>query len=339
MQATPSPAAVRPAVVAPPHAANVVVFTYKRLPGLTRLLDSLAAAFYAGHNVSMTIFLDYPKKTFGPDDGTREFVANYHWPHGPLRVHRRVANAGLKRTIMEAWFPSAATNEATAFFEDDIEVSPYWYLWAMAALATYASPTAAVDPRMLGVSLFRPIHDELSGHGCKVTNGFQAFALQQPCSWGALYLPGPWRAFRDWYDQFAADADADPRVATNEGKRPSSNEWDRHSSWKKYLIKLMHERGWYMIYPNAPGDTVLATNHLMKGEHPTPPRKLFELPLMKPQSPEIVTWVGAKNAEDLASALTAQASAFTGTLPSRDKLEVYDVMFDRVPNLEALQTR
>jgi hypothetical protein len=324
-----------------PYHVHIVVFTQRRVTGLKRLLRSLSAALYGGDDVSLTIFLDYPKKAEhlksrdakGADtQATRKFVAEFKWPHGRLSVHRRLANAGLKRTIMEAWFPPGADDEVAAFFEDDIEVSPYWYLWSAAALNKYAYPHAGeVDEKLLGISLFRPIHDELSGRSCAVKNDYKAFALQQPCSWGSLFLPKPWRAFRDWYDEFTIEGDMDPTVVTSDGGEPSSNTWARQSSWKKYLIKTMYDRGWYMVYPNPPGNTVLATNHLMDGEHPLPKRKLFELPLLQSDK-ALDIFIGEAAAERVRHASSASPADFEGTLPEWSDMWVYDVMFRRVDN-------
>jgi hypothetical protein len=311
---------------------RIVVFTYRRLAGLKRLLTSLSSAWYMGHDVSLTIFLDFPKKgsSVRDDDGTRKFVSSYKWPHGRLTVHRRLANAGLKKTIMESWYPSADSDEVTAFFEDDIEVSPLWYSWAMAALAKYANKNSPQPEGLLGISLFRPIHDELSGRSCKLGSDTPVFALQQPCSWGAVFLPGPWRAFRDWYDDFTSKGDQDALVALSDGSEPTSNTWDRHSSWKKYLIKVMVERGWYMVYPNPPDQTVLSTNHLMKGEHPLPNRKLFELPLLNPSSPSAMTFLGGAVSEGNALA------AFDRLLPPLAAMKAFDVMFRSVDGLSNL---
>lgn len=362
------PTTETPAPTKPPRALPVVasadvaryrlvvhVFTYCRLAGLERLLKSLAGADYNGDTVALRVFIDHPKKNAKPRDTadhrtTLKFLDSLRWAHGPLTLHRRQANAGLKRSIIEAWYP-ASMDEAGAFFEDDIEVSPLWYVWATRALAEYAPPppapaddaTAADDNtearhghggaahrakpgskhagKLLGVSLFRPIHDELSGHGCVVANDFSPFALQQPCSWGAVYLPGPWRRFRGWYDAHASEPaelrdDNDPRID------PSSNTWPSESSWKKYLIKLMYESGWFMVYPNLPGRMVLSTNHLMKGEHNLPPRKLFELPLLTD-----------RRVDDIAD---ADARRSMSQFPPLDEMLAFDVMFHAVQTVGAL---
>eukprot|EP01062_Namystynia_karyoxenos_P028282 TRINITY_DN2144_c0_g1_i1.p1 TRINITY_DN2144_c0_g1~~TRINITY_DN2144_c0_g1_i1.p1 ORF type:complete len:429 (+),score=101.03 TRINITY_DN2144_c0_g1_i1:89-1375(+) len=271
-----------PLRAAPAYTLQVVVFTYNRLEGLRRLWKSLSDADYLGHVVPCTVFFDAPKKDHGPLDGTAEWLRRARWKHGPLRVHRRDRNAGLKLNIMESWYPVEGDNSTfTAFFEDDIEVSPYWYRWADSALRQYALGPSGADSKLLGVSLYRPVYDELTFQHmtAMVDNGNEPFGLQQPCSWGAVYFPAPWRSFRDWYLARGGDA-VNPMTKAAGLPALSSNTWSHRSSWKKYLIKYMYDKGLFMVYPNLPRRMVFSTNHLMKGEHPTPKRELFELPLL-----------------------------------------------------------
>ena len=357
--ATPCPSSRCPtcAVVAPqesvavvplshvfPYRMRIVVFTYNRLEGLKQLIFSLLKADYpddakTARAISLHIFMDYPKKSLlakaGPNgrpsqvlDNTRAFLAALRWPHGPLEIHRREGNVGLKKSIMEGWYPTEdslgvpATDstrhptvvpEFCAFFEDDIEVSRDWFSWSNAAIRRYAgvgdvddAVRAKRDPKMLGLSLFRPIKDELSGRKAVVENGNAPFILQQPCSWGAVYFPWLWREFRDWYSDLPPQYDPELVDPSDPSIRPSSNTWDTASSWKKYLIQRMHTLGWFMVYPNPPGTAVLSTNHLLKGEHPTPPRKFFELPLYETHQDD---------------------GALLRNLPPLEDLDAFDVMF------------
>ena len=278
---------------------HLFVFTYKRLAGLTRLLNSLKATEYFGHSIPLTIYVDATKEkkererlereaqrrnisstyVIEEDDGTRKYLDNFQWPHGPLTIHRRIVNAGLRTSIMEAWHPTEIGNEAGAFFEDDIEVSPYWYSWSLAAMRKYAEGDASQPhERLLGIALFRQVWDELSQKKCSVDNHFKAFGLQQPCSWGAIYFPKPWRRFKKFYEASIKTGEKPSvGIVSPHKKAPRSDTWDHKSSWKIYLIKAMVLNGWWMLYPNFPDSTVLATNHLMAGEHATPSKKWFEL--------------------------------------------------------------
>lgn len=294
---------------------TITVFTYNRLNGLKVLLRSLVDADYLGRSdITLRIFLDFPKKADMKLDGTRAFLDTFHWPHGPYHLHRRLGNHGLKKTIMESWYPTA-DDEVAAFFEDDIEVSLVWFKWVDTAIRSYGLR----DPKMLGLSLYRPIRDELSGKDVlNPTEDFTPYVLQQPCSWGAVYFPKPWRVFRNWYD---ANSNISPTLfdPSNPSINPSSNTWPSGSSWKKYLIKVMYDEGWFMVYPHFPDRMVLSTNHLLPGVHNLPPRKLFELPLVPPE---------AQLSEGHRRALSA--------FPPLKSMKAFDVMYKHVGNLDRL---
>eukprot|EP00758_Cryptobia_borreli_P005284 Tbor_TRINITY_DN4817_c0_g1::TRINITY_DN4817_c0_g1_i1::g.1274::m.1274 len=334
------------------YVLRIVVFTYNRVQGLKRLLRSLNDAHYNHiHNelrvsagdllypatvgkVSLTIYLDHPKeKDKGNIDGTRDFLDNeFVWPHGDVTVHHRERNVGLKRNIMEAWYPTprhltgnrATPREFCAFFEDDTEVSPQWFRWVDQALKTYVPemlllPKDSIIQRnskpskLLGLSLFRPIKDELSNRLVPIDTDGNPFILQQPCSWGAVYFPDQWLMFRQWYRGLPKSYS--PRVYDpDKGINPSSNTWATESSWKKYLIQFMYIKGMYMIYPNLPQNYVLSTNHLMKGEHITPERKYFELPIY------------AMNQLDKKDGATSHDSELLKFAPV-EQLRCFDIMF------------
>ena len=71
-------------------------------------------------------------------------------------------------------------------------MSPLWYKWVDRALRKYYLIPSR-SPRLIGLSLYRPIHDELNSRALVVNNDHQPFLFQSPCSWGAVYFPGPWR--------------------------------------------------------------------------------------------------------------------------------------------------
>eukprot|EP00760_Papus_ankaliazontas_P023163 PhM_4_TR1961/c0_g1_i1/m.96298 len=302
-----------------PFHLTVCVFTYNRLPGLQRIWRSLVEAHYpVGDVVTMKVMYDY--KNGERDDTEHWLLTNaVNWPHGPVSVHKREANVGLKHNIMEAYYPLRGdSDEVVAFFEDDIEVSPYWYTWTREALVRYHDQWVN-NTQFLGLSLYRPIHDELTSHKMPMHTEHPTtpFLFQQPCSWGAVYLPAAWMRFRQFYTQHRGE---NPNVKS---VWVSSNSWDHKTSWKKYLIKHMIEDGAFMLYANFPSKAVLSTNHLMKGEHPTPPRHLFELPLLTKQ---IVDEYSSKTGG------TYNPLAF----PAFSKLPIYNVVVSRVGSLSEL---
>mmetsp|Transcript_22965 Transcript_22965/g.41357 ORF Transcript_22965/g.41357 Transcript_22965/m.41357 type:complete len:399 (-) Transcript_22965:211-1407(-) len=290
---------------------TINVFTYNRIDGLRRLWQSLLSADYMGIQVDMVLFHD-KKNNAEERDGTDQWIqTEAYWPFGNFRVHKRVINVGLRRSIMEAWYP-VQENTFAAFFEDDLEVSPLWFKWVRQGLQKYYF-TPQRHPKMMGFALYRPMHDELTERLYTVDNDHAPFALQQPCSWGSVWFPAPWRYFREWMTMQTAD----PKISDF---HISSNTWHASSSWKKYLIRLMYDKGLFMIYPNLPDKTVLSTNHFMKGEHPTPNYKLYHLPLL----------TDSKYNEELA------AGKDIFKFPPVDTLAVLDLRVHKVNGLDAL---
>ena len=82
-----------------------------------------------------------------------------------------------------------------------------------------------------------------------------------------------------------------------------------------------------MLYANFPEKTVLSTNHLMKGEHPLPPRHLFELPLLTKEVVERYRG-GAKGNQDYDPL----------AMPTFREVKVYNVVVvERVASIKALR--
>ena len=185
--------------------------TNDRLGSLMRLVESLDGALYAGDDVSLAISLEQTA-----DRPTRLYVDELEWPHGHLSIRHRVILGGLLPSIVESWYPT--TNHSYGLFlEDDIEVSPLFYMWTKFALLRYryARDSAGVSQRMFGISLYQRACSELDradlaakldalqptgkrpwdAHEFFAANGLPSTApyrSQIPCSWGALFTPCVW---------------------------------------------------------------------------------------------------------------------------------------------------
>ena len=73
----------------------------------------------------------------------------------------------------------------------------------------------------------------------------------------------------------------------------------------------MYEKGQFMLYPNFPDKMVLSTSHLLQGEHNTPKKQWYDLPL-------------------LPSKMTGKQRAAFDSLPDLHEMKAYDVMFTEV---------
>lgn len=174
---------------------------------------------------------------------------------------------------MDSWQP-VSDREFAFFFEDDIEVSPRFFEYALVALHKYILPggkrtsSSMWTDRLVGISLNTPRYDEINMPPrdwvptMAIGEAESQFLFQLPCSWGALYFPWLWREFLHYYQwrrhhTLEALHNSIPDAATMHWRR----------SWKKYLIEFMYMRGQFMLYPSLPRQLSFSTHHREPGEH------------------------------------------------------------------------
>ncbi|GMI44568.1 hypothetical protein TrCOL_g9351 [Triparma columacea] len=252
--------------VPPPYKITISVITAastaSRLNSLRRLLDSLIASDYPPEtSLTLRISID---STASHD--TLDYINAFEWSYGPKVINRRVKKGGLVAAVAESWYPSDDF-EHGVILEDDIEVSPYWYDYVTTVLdGVYENG----DDEVVGVSLYNPRTIEvIAGRGkfvdfdsTKVT-GQRLYKHQVPCSWGAVWMPGPWREFLTYLEGRIRE---DP-----EGLHPmtitGSNTMTWKLSWKKFMLEIMYVKDWYVVYPSFKDQVSFATNHVEIGEH------------------------------------------------------------------------
>ncbi|ONK63935.1 uncharacterized protein A4U43_C07F20430 [Asparagus officinalis] len=243
---------------------SVNIITQNRATSLQRLLKSLQNAYYLGDEVSLSFNMDS-----GVDDVTLKTIDSFNWPHGPTTVRRRIVQGGLIRAVSESWYPSS-DDDFGLLLEDDIEVSPYYYLWIKYALLAYRYDPQVSIPELSSISLYTPRLIEVAKERPKwnATQFFEAihpntpYLHQLPCSWGALFFPKHWREF---YAYMNARYTEDPKSNPVQVPRSRTNGWQ--ASWKKFLIDMMYLRGYVSLYPNFPNQTSFSTNHMEPGAH------------------------------------------------------------------------
>ncbi|XP_074366606.1 uncharacterized protein LOC141707376 [Apium graveolens] len=242
----------------------VNIITQNRAHSLTRLLKSLSNAYYLGDEIPISFNMDIKV-----DEETLKLVQSFNWPHGPKILRRRIVQGGLIRAVSESWYPSS-DNDFGLLLEDDIEVSPYYYLWIKYALLTYHYDPQVSLPELSSISLYTPRLIEVVKERPK-WNGTEYFKHihpntpylhQLPCSWGALFFPKQWREFYVYMNmRFTEDAKKNPVQIP----KSRTNGWQ--ASWKKFLIDMMYLRGYVSLYPNFPNQTSFSTNHMEPGAH------------------------------------------------------------------------
>ncbi|KAJ1423227.1 hypothetical protein B484DRAFT_106566 [Ochromonadaceae sp. CCMP2298] len=139
-----------------PMTYHIKVLAYNRPLSLQRLLTSLAQADYMGHTVSLEILIDgakYEAKSgsgsgLGSSNETAqaaaaavklevgEIASNFEWLYGPKSVLLQGSNVGLAMQWYNCWKPQSAF-EAAFVFEDDLQLSPFYFVWARSAVDKY----------------------------------------------------------------------------------------------------------------------------------------------------------------------------------------------------------
>ncbi|KAJ4785276.1 Glycosyltransferase family protein 2 [Rhynchospora pubera] len=264
---------------------SVNIITQNRATSLHRLLTSLKNAFYLSDEVPLSFNMDSKV-----DEATLKMVGSFQWPHGPKTIRRRIIQGGLIRAVSESWYP-ASDDDFGLLLEDDIEVSPYYYLWIKYALLAYHYDPQVSLPELSSISLYTPRIVEVVKERPKwnPTEFFKKihpntpYLHQLPCSWGAVFFPKHWREF---YAYMAARFTEDAKQNPVQIPKSRTNGWQ--ASWKKFLIDMMYLRGYVSLYPNFPNQSSFSTNHMEPGAHISAKDNVvkhdktdFEVPLMK----------------------------------------------------------
>ena len=178
------------------HVPTIVVsvITMNRPESLRRLLRSLNESHYLGDSVKLVINVD--QKT---DRETLEVTREFEWKNGLKDVRVRVASGGLAESVAGSWYP-ADENEYGALFEDDVEASPYWYIWAKYSILKYMYSSRPAPASLVGISLYSPRLVEVvyprkrwdSNKALQHVGLYSPYLYQLPCSWGAVFFPRHW---------------------------------------------------------------------------------------------------------------------------------------------------
>ncbi|KAI8988259.1 hypothetical protein BDF20DRAFT_815607 [Mycotypha africana] len=306
---------------------KMVVITDRRPHSLSRLLQSSAKSIYLGDTVDLMIHMEQ-----SADRVTRMLVNSFQWQYGQKILRHRIRKGGLMPAIVESWYPSH-DNEYAVLLEDDIEVSPLFYVWSKYAILKYRySGHREAHRLMYGVSLYAPRNLELIPAG-RVTFDpnsvllpaghpeHMPYASQVPCSWGGVYFPEHWREFHSYLVRRLEDLNLpkDHQVRLISVPNSRSDKWKK--SWKKYFIELVYLRGYVMLYPNFEGFEAFSTNHVEFGTHVKSEKRqsvigTFMVPLMQ--------------RDTILSQLPAQR------LPSFDELPVLD-LWGKLQTMDSLE--
>lgn len=164
-------------------AYHIKVLTYNRPDSLLRLLTSLGEALYLpGVNVSLEIIIDGNRtndtKEIAAIARTYAIASSFSWSQytsnttssgassKTVVVTSRTHNFGLAGQWYHAWQPRGEY-EAAFIFEDDVEVSPYYFIWATAAVRKYyaSDELRARQQRNMHWKMLRSVREHIRTNG------------------------------------------------------------------------------------------------------------------------------------------------------------------------------
>lgn len=236
----------------------IIIVSYNRPGCLIRLLQSIENADYHNYGkINLVISID------GGGVPDMEAIAkDFQWIHGRKKLIQHKENMGLRNHILSC---GELTNDydSIIILEDDCFVSRNFYDYTCQALSFYQG-----HANIAGVSLCAYQTNENIGLPfIPLAEGFDAYFMQVPSSWGQVWTTGNWQSFKKWmgHNQRITDQDLLP---------DNVKVWPE-TSWKKYFYKYMVDEDLFFVYPS----TSLVTNFGDKGTHYSYPVPYFQVPL------------------------------------------------------------
>jgi len=179
---------------------SIHVLTCCRPLSLERLLDSLAGAQYgASNDIDLNIHIDW---SFDRQIAlqVRRLVQEFDWPHGNMRVHKRLRNAGLAISWIELNYD--VSRHYLMVLEDDIQVSPYYYdflrvIHGLGYLQSSSRTALCLHPNDWQISVKTSCRLEM---GSKIL-----YDTPEPCNWAPVWKTRSWVEYVDWVHEMTAE--------------------------------------------------------------------------------------------------------------------------------------
>ena len=234
---------------------KVIVLTHKRVSHLRSLLRDLENAEYAGDQIDLEIHIDRSTAIQKVIDVARSAA----FSHGPKRLIIKTQSVGLASAWFQAWDPKSTLNQRSIIFEDDIILSPYWYLWVKAAWQKYSNV-----PGLAGISLQRQtLIPQIPHEHKEIVNAHAPFLYKLVGSIGFSPNSAIWEDFLQWLKAHTAADMYVPELITSEWWRTT----DKTQMWTQHFIYFCTLNNLYTLYINLPNERTLAGHMRAKGAH------------------------------------------------------------------------
>lgn len=226
----------------------IVTVGYNRPDSMERLLKSVTVAYYPFEGIDLVISIDESSKS----DDVQKVAESFEWKYGKKIIKRYPERQGLRRHVIQCGDLSEKYG-AVIILEDDLVVSPSFYLYAYEAINRYDD-----DKKVAGVALYSHMWNGYANMEFKpVKNEFDVYFGQFGISWGQCWSCKQWSRFKEWY---YIHEDKLPQV--NYEMPSAISRWSAQS-WGKYFVSFMVENDLYYVMPY----TAMTTNFSEIGQH------------------------------------------------------------------------
>lgn len=208
---------------------------YNRPESMKRLLKSIGMAIYQRNDITLIISIDEC-----PDsDNVQKIADEFVWNYGEKIVKRYPERLGVKKHTLLVGDLSYKYG-AVIYLEDDIVVSPGYYIYTSEALEKYGN-----DKEVFGVALYNQRWlGSAQTEFVPEYNGEDVYLFSGDVSWGQCWIADQWKSFHDWYDNHMNGLpEYDSRVPKEVYL------WDTNSSWSKYVSFFLAEKQMSYVVP------------------------------------------------------------------------------------------
>jgi hypothetical protein len=243
---------------------TIVIPAFRRPHSLARLLTSLDAA-EVPFGTRLVLSLEG-----GASCEVAQVAKAYRSEMFQISLVQHESRLGLRDHIL--WCGGLAIQDgAVVVLEDDLVVDKYFYYVALEGLATYRSAATVA-----GIGLYAYEYNEFANLPfTPMSNGYSAYPIMVPCSWGQCWSKPQWELFTSWLSGKTDDYIGQCALIPDVVRR-----WPK-TSWKKYFAAYLAEARRYFINPYSS----YTTNFADSGTHLDQSTSIFQVSLSCPSRP------------------------------------------------------
>ena len=263
----------------------IKIITQKRVNGLKRLLDSLKKAQYGNDDIiDVDIYIDaLPTKSNSGEKSFQnylknndemrdiqsrkillEFTKTWEWSYGTKKIHDITEFRGIRKQWLNVYSEEEKNNEEdngiVVIFEDDLIVSPFYFIWLKNAHKFYSH-----RDDIAGYSL----HNwKITATGKTIekirTENNSAFLQLQVGPWGFSPNMHVWKKFLNSFSSVDVNI---PELISTKWYQDHLKRGKGYAMWTHTFMSYCYHNNLFTVYPNLRNNRELAIHLELNGEH------------------------------------------------------------------------